>query len=84
MRHTATRLSFYEHDSEIRAIPQGADQVRSYVYSGLLVDEAAFQDQFQEAYAAMLPTIEGGGRLTLVSSANPSFYEDLIKDKVGG
>ena len=81
-RATTTRIQFYEHDSEIRAMPQGADQVRSYTFSGGYVDEAAFQELFEASYGACLPTIEGGGKLTVVSTAAPSFFIDLHGDKI--
>ena len=77
-----TCLSFYQHDSEIKAIPQGGDQIRSYTASGILADEAAFQPEFAEAFAAAQPTIQGGGRFTVLSSANPGFFEMLYKDKL--
>ena len=82
-RTTSTRIHFYEHDSEIRAMAQGADQVRSYTFSGGYCDEAAFQDRFEESFGACLPTIEGGGRLSVVSTAAPSFFMSLHSDEIG-
>lgn len=56
--------------SFFRAIPQGPDKIRSQVISNLFSDEAAFQPKFSGAYEAAMPAVEGGGRLTAVSTAN--------------
>ena len=65
-----TKIEFPNLESEIWAIPQGGDHVRSYTVSGLLSDEAAFQPEFPDAYSAALPAIGGHGKFTAVSSAN--------------
>ena len=64
--------------SQIMAIAQGADQLRQYTFSRILSDEFSFQESQRESYAAMRPTIDGGGRLTIVSSANAeNFFWEL-------
>jgi hypothetical protein len=71
------------HGSIIMAIAQGADKLRSYTFSAIMSDEMAFQDEAEAAYTAALPTIEGGNtKYTAISSANPSFFQDLVFDKV--
>jgi hypothetical protein len=71
------------HGSIIMAIAQGADKLRSYTFSAIMSDEMAFQDEAEAAYTAALPTIEGGNtKYTAISSANPSFFQDLCFDKV--
>ena len=77
------RLRFVGRQSEIVAFPQGADQVRSYTFSSGFCDEAGFMDEFEGAYGAVKPTIDGGGRLTVVSSASPGFFQDLYEDRLG-
>jgi len=77
-------LSFPGLESLIWAIPQGADHIRSYTSSGILEDEAAFQPEFPDAYAASLPSIGKHGKLTIVSSANgKNFFFRLAKDIKG-
>lgn len=73
----------FGHGSLLMAIAQGEGKVRSYTFSAILSDEMAFQEQAEEAYTAALPTIEGGGRYTAVSSAAPGFFERLCHDKTG-
>lgn len=82
-RAPAKKLVFPEHHSQIQALAQGESQVRQYTFSGGLCDEAAMQPEFGAAYAAMLPTIERGARLTIVSSASPGFFSDLYHDVLG-
>jgi hypothetical protein len=56
--------------SLIRAMGEEAKGLRQYTFSWVFSDEAAFQDQASDIIQAALPAVKGGGRLTLVSSAN--------------
>ncbi len=56
--------------SIIRAMGEEAKGLRQYTFSWVFDDEAAFQEQASDIITAALPTINGGGRFTLVSSAN--------------
>lgn len=73
-------LDFYEIESKIQGFPQGADQLRQFTLTGIFGDESAFWEQAQLFYAASLPTIDGGGRMTLVSSPAPGFFKKLVFD----
>lgn len=75
-------LSF-ANGSEIRGLPQGADQIRSYTASLILIDEASFLTELEETYGACAPSTAGGGRIVVFSSAGSSYYGQLveIKDK---
>jgi hypothetical protein len=73
-------LDFPEIDSKIRGYPQGADQLRQFTFSGIFGDESAFWEQAEEFYSATFPTIDGGGRMTLVSSPAPGFFKRLCFD----
>jgi hypothetical protein len=73
-------LEFPEIDSKIQGFPQGADQLRQFTFSGIFGDECAFWEQAQEFYSASFPTIDGGGRMTLVSSPAPGFFKRLCFD----
>ena len=68
--------------SEIWGIPQGGDIIRQHTGSALLIDEAAFQPDLEAAKGAAEPMLKGGGRLDMVSSANPGYFEDLVEDRV--
>jgi len=68
--------------SEIWGIPQGGDVLRQHVASGLFVDEAAFQIDLEKSIGAARPMLDGGGRVDLVSSAEPGYFEQLVSDKI--
>jgi len=73
-------LEFPAINSRMKGIPEGPDQIRMYTASGIFMDEMAFQDSAEKAFQAAKPTIDGGGRFTGVSSANPSFFQTLVED----
>lgn len=75
-------LEFDEIHSLIRAFPQGAHQMRQFTVSGILGDECAFWEQAQQFYSASKPTIDGGGRCTLISSRSPGFFKKIVYDKL--
>jgi hypothetical protein len=66
--------------SEIIGFPQGADKIRQYHPSGVFSDEAAFNPNASESFAAIKPAISGGGRYIAISSANPSWFWMVCKD----
>lgn len=57
-------------NSTIMAMGEEAKGLRQYTFSWVFDDEAAFQEQASDIIQAALPTIRGGGRFTMVSSAN--------------
>jgi hypothetical protein len=66
--------------SMLLGVAQGPNQMRGPTATALFLDECAFWEQARASITAAKPTIEGGGRLTLVSSANPSFFKDVVFD----
>jgi hypothetical protein len=56
--------------SVIRAMGEDAKGLRQYTFSWVFSDEVGFQDQASDIIQASLPTVNGGGRFTQVSSAN--------------
>lgn len=79
---TFNLLSFPEIHSKIEGFPSGADQLRSYTFSGILADEMAFWDDAEKMYSASVPTLEGGGRFTGISSPAPGFFKRLVFDEL--
>ena len=69
--------------SQILGVAQGANQLRGPTATALLFDEVAFWEKCRESITAAKPTIEGGGRITLISSANPGFFKDICFDTSG-
>lgn len=62
-------LSVPANGSYVHAMGEEAKGLRSFTFSWVFSDEAAFQDQFREINRATLATIKGG-RFTLVSTSN--------------
>lgn len=79
---TFNLLSFPEINSKIEGYPSGADQLRQYTFSGIFADELAFWDNAEKMYSAAVPTLEGGGRFTGVSSPAPGFFKRLVFDEL--
>lgn len=76
------RLKFPANGSEIIGLGEGADQARQMTLTAVLGDEVGFWDDPLATYVALRPTVEGGGRVTLISSANPGFFKALILDEL--
>lgn len=74
-------LEFEKINSKIQGFPQGADQLRQYTFSGLLFDEWAFWEGARAAFSSARPTLEGGGRLTGISSRSPGFFKQVVFDQ---
>lgn len=81
-QHKFCVLNFPELHSKIQGYPQGADQLRQFTFSGIFGDESAFWEQAQDFYSASFPTIDGGGRMHLVSSPAPGFFKKLVFDSL--
>jgi phage FluMu gp28-like protein len=67
------------NDSSVKAVSQGADQLRQYTASAVLCDEIALWEQAGATWRALRPIAQGGGKITLVSSASPGFFEMVVK-----
>ena len=68
------KMLFRDTGSLIWGVPEGGDQIRSYTASGIFSDEAAFQPEFENAWKAARPSISGGGKMIVVSSARSGAY----------
>lgn len=69
--------------SEIIGFPAGADKIRQYHPSGVFSDEAAFNPEASDTYAAIKPAISGGGRYTAISSPNLGWFQQICRDMTG-
>lgn len=75
-------MEFEETNSKIQGFPMGSDQLRQFTLSGILGDECAFWPEAQKFYSASKPTIDGGGRITLISSRSPGFFKKIVFDQL--
>lgn len=79
---TFNKLNFVETNSIIQGFASGADQLRQFTFSGIFADEIAFWVDAEQMYSASIPTLEGGGRFTGVSSPAPGFFKRLVFDEL--
>lgn len=75
-------MGFPKLHAFMQGIPQGANQLRQYTATAVMMDEAAFWEHGRESFGATKPTSEGGGRITVVSSAQNSWFKDLCFDSI--
>ncbi len=75
-------LDFPEIHSKLQGFPQGEGQMRQFTLSNIFADEIAFWESAEGTYSASLPTLEGGGRFTAVSSPGPGFFKDICLDRL--
>jgi phage FluMu gp28-like protein len=71
------RLEF-SNGSYIMAVAEGPDQLRQYTASYVYATEMAFWDRAEATWTALKPTVTGGGKITIDSSAGPGFLFDFL------
>tara|TARA_R110000868_G_scaffold242882_9_gene498519 strand:- start:2003 stop:2410 length:408 start_codon:yes stop_codon:yes gene_type:complete len=71
----------FSNRSQITGAPQGEDQTRSQTLSGLVLDEAVYNERLGPTIMASIPAIGENGRITLLSSAGPSSFADIVFDR---
>lgn len=81
MKRKQDMIEFPGLDSYIKGIPSGADQLRQYTASALMFDEFAFWKDAQETLSAAHPCVEGGGRITIISSALDGPFKRIVFDQ---
>jgi len=74
-------LEFPGLNSYIMGIPEGADQLRGYTATALFFDEFAFWERPTESLGAARPCIDGGGRVSIISSPQEGPFYDLVFDQ---
>lgn len=73
----------YKNGSVCRGLPQGAEQIRSYTASVIIIDEASFLDELTETYKACGPSAGTTGKIIVFSSAGAGPFGEMceIKEK---
>lgn len=73
-------LRSLDNGSVIKGFAQGADQLRQFTCSRIFADEIGFWPNAEESFVGMKPTLQGGGKVVLISTRFPGFFQDLIED----
>jgi hypothetical protein len=77
-----TQIRFPEIDSTIKGFAQGPDQLRQYTCSRVICDEIAFWPMARASFTSLKPTIEGGGKVALISTRYPGFFQEVVEDRL--
>ena len=75
-------LMKFNNGSWVMGIGQGADQLRQYTASYVMLDEVAFWAYARATWGSLKPIMEGGGRITAISSMDAGFFADLVEGKL--
>lgn len=75
------RILFPETGSTIEAFPGSPDKIRGEGKTLIRCEEIAFWDKAEESWTAIMPVVQGGGRVVVISTplAN-SWYSRLVQD----
>jgi hypothetical protein len=76
----------WSNGSSIQSLPATEKAGRSFTASLVVMDEFAFMSWGEMLYSALKPTIDGGGQLIILSTANGigTLFHQLWKDAVAG
>jgi len=83
-KNSPPEIRLLGNGAKIWGISEGADQLRQYTATAILADEFGHWEWPRNAFTAMRPCIDGGGRLTILSSAYPGFYRELVAGEALG
>jgi len=78
---TFCRIEFPRNNSRFFGIPSGAHHVRQFQPSSYFLDEAVYVDDVHGVVTALRPALKKGGRFTVVSSAGPSYFGNMVLDR---
>lgn len=72
----------FENGSSIIGKPEGKNALRSVTATAILMDEVGFWENARASYEAIKPLVEKGCRLTVLSSASPGFFRQLVEGEL--
>ncbi|HUV72979.1 MAG TPA: hypothetical protein VMW79_01600 [Anaerolineae bacterium] len=84
---TASTVTFFHTagKSKIKAVPSGANQIRSFSPTIVIFDESAWQDDIKKAHATAAPAVRGGGKVVHISTPGEAsepcaeFFKSMVK-----
>lgn len=65
-----------ELNTSFFAVSSGKDKMRGRTPSAVLLDEFAFQEDDNMVYATLKPSIQGGARISIISTPKPLYGSD--------
>jgi len=80
-RQKPPEMEFPTQMSLIRAIPEGAENMRGKTIRRQRFEEARSQPNLEATCQGVLPALQKVGQAVFVSSAGPGYYEQLVFDK---
>ena len=83
-KNSPPEVTLVDTGAKLLGVPEGSDQLRQYTATAILADEFGTWEWPRSAFSAMRPCIDGGGRLTLLSSAWPGFWRELVAGEALG
>jgi hypothetical protein len=72
----------FDNGTRFDAIAEGPDQLRQYTASRVYCTEMAFWERARDTWTSLRPTIQGGGKIVIDSSANPGFFQALVEGEL--
>lgn len=73
-----------DNGATLTGVAEGADQLRQYTATAILADEFGTWNWPRAAFSAMKPCLDGGGRMTLLSSAWPGTWAEMVRGEFLG
>jgi hypothetical protein len=70
----------WKNGSEIKALGKGADQIRLYHPTIVMMDEAGFMDEAEASFGAATPVAK---QILVVSSASPGWFGTICSEESG-
>lgn len=75
-RSTEGMLTFEDLNTKVYAVSSGKDKLRGRTPTAVLLDEYAFQDDDAMVYQTIKPALQGGARISIISTSAPLFGGD--------
>ena len=83
-KNSPPEIRLLHNGAKIWGVSEGADQLRQFTATAILADEFGTWEWPRAAFTAMKPSIDGGGQLTILSSAYPGFFRELVAGEALG